>query len=178
MIWHPPRVEHHLAQVNVARLRAPLDAPDIADFVAGLDPINRLADASPGFVWRLESDGAHATATEPDDDLLIVNLSVWETYAHLHDFVYRTAHARYLRRRTEWFRRMTTSFVALWWVPVGHRPAVAEAQARLGLLQREGPTPRAFSLRRRFDPAGRPVRPGPPLRPGPAAGGEARAASR
>lgn len=152
-------MEHNLAQVNVARLRAPLEAPQVADFVAGLEPINRLADESPGFVWRLVSDDPHATATEPSDDLVIVNLSVWETYAHLHEFTYRSAHSGFLRRRSEWFHRLTTPFVALWWVPVGHQPTVVEALARVAVLGREGPTARAFSLRQQFDPDGRPVRP-------------------
>ena len=45
-----------LAQVNVGRLRAPTESPEIAEFVAALDRINALADRSPGFRWRLSAD--------------------------------------------------------------------------------------------------------------------------
>lgn len=49
---------YRLAQLNIATLKAPLDSPLLADFVANLDRINRLAEQSPGFEWRLQDEGA------------------------------------------------------------------------------------------------------------------------
>jgi Domain of unknown function (DUF3291) len=149
---------HHLAQVNIARIRAPLDSPELADFVAALAPVNALADAAPGFVWRLQTDEGDATAIRPyDDDSILVNMSVWESVESLSDFVYRTDHRGYLARRREWFDRVADVFIALWWVPAGHVPTVDEAKDRLALLERRGPTPEAFTFRSRFPAPGVPV---------------------
>jgi hypothetical protein len=141
-----------LATLNVGRLLAPLDSPQIAEFVAQLEPINRLADSSPGFVWRLMTDEGDATSIRPfDDDLILVNLAVWESLDSLQAFVYGSAHAQVLRQRREWFERLTTAHVALWWVEPGHIPTVAEALDRLELLRRDGPTPAAFTFRMPFE---------------------------
>jgi heme-degrading monooxygenase HmoA len=149
----------HLAEFNVARLKAPIDDPSIRGFVDGFYRISRLAERSPGFVWRLESPTGHVTAIE-GDDRTIATLSVWESYEHLHDFVYRSFHGRYTARRTEWFERQTGPTTVLWWIPAGERPSLEQAKARLQLLMLEGPTPRAFSLLHQFDPDGRPVQAG------------------
>jgi hypothetical protein len=143
----------HLAQVNVARMRAPLDDPLLAGFVARLDEINALADAAPGFVWRLQTEGGDATAIRAyDDDRILFNLSVWETPDALKDFVYRTAHHDVLRQRDGWFDRLDVAWMAMWWVPEGHVPSVDEAKDRLERLRRDGPTPESFTFRRAFDP--------------------------
>jgi len=143
--------DHQLAQLNVARLVAPLDSPRLAEFVAALEPINRLADGSPGFVWRFQTEAGDATSVRPfDDDTIIVNMSVWDSIEALAEYVYLSDHRSYLRRRREWFDRMDEAFVVLWWVPAGHRPSVAEARARLDLLQASVPTPDAFTFRRPF----------------------------
>ena len=148
----------HLAQANVARQRAPLDAPEMAGFVIALDPVNRLAEASPGFVWRLRSGEAHgATVLEDGSSPMIVNLSVWESYEALHAFVYRSPHGGYLRRRARWFLPGPQPSTVLWWVEAGQRPDVDEALRRLRYLRAHGPSPQAFSLRRRFEPDGRPA---------------------
>jgi Domain of unknown function (DUF3291) len=148
-----------LAQVNVARLRFPIDSPHVREFFAALDRINRLADVSPGFVWRKVGGEGHKHGTEETGDpRLILNLSVWRSYEHLHDYVYRSAHAEFLRRRYEWFERMTGPATALWWVPAGHEPRADEALARLRLLRTYGPAPQAFTPRCRFTPDGRRVR--------------------
>jgi heme-degrading monooxygenase HmoA len=148
-----------LAQVSTARLRAPVESPAVRGFVVAVDRINRLAERSPGFLWRHQAhDGTD------DDQRTILNLSVWQSYEHLHAYVYRSEHGAYVRRGAEWFEPLPTPTTALWWVPDGHRPAVDEALARLGYLRRCGPSPRSFSLRHRYDPDGRPepVRPGRP----------------
>lgn len=140
----------HLAQVNVGHIVGPLDGPEMAGFVAELPRINRLADESPGFVWRMvDEDGADATALRPDDadELLLVNCSVWESLDALRDYVYRSDHLSVLAKRREWFVRPGEPHMAMWWVPTGHRPSVAEAMERLTLLRRHGPGPRAFTFR-------------------------------
>jgi hypothetical protein len=149
---------HHLAQVNVATLRAPLDGPELAGFVAQLAPINALADASPGFVWRLQTEDGDATAIRPfDDDRIMVNLSVWESFEALRTFVYATRHLEVMRHRRAWFQRMADPYLALWWIPAGAIPTVAEARQRLEILERRGPGPDAFTFRAPFPaPAGPP----------------------
>ena len=144
---------HHLAQVNIARLRAPLDTPLLADFVALLDPINALADESPGFVWRLQTEDGDATAIRAfADDRLIINMSVWESIEALAEFAFRGRHVDVMRRRREWFERLRDAYVCLWWVPAGHTPSIAEARERLEHLREHGPTAHAFTFRRPFEP--------------------------
>lgn len=144
---------YHLAQVNIGRLVAPLDSPQLAGFVAALDPVNSLADAAPGFVWRLQTDDGNATGLRIfGDDTMLVNMSVWESLEALGDFVYRSAHREVMRHRREYFEKLSESFVALWWVPAGHIPTVAEAEARLMHLRDRGPTPEAFTFRSPFGP--------------------------
>ncbi|MBA2279825.1 MAG: DUF3291 domain-containing protein [Actinomycetota bacterium] len=140
-----------LAQINVARLLQPLDHPDTAGFVEGLDPINELADGSPGFVWRLQTDEGNATSVRAyDDPLMIVNVSVWTSVEALADFTYRSAHAGILRHRRSWFEKPAGPILVLWWIPAGHRPPPEEGIARLAHLTAHGPTPTAFTLRERF----------------------------
>jgi len=143
----------HLAQVNIARMRGPLESDLMEGFRARLEEINALADRSPGFVWRLQTDDGNATYLRPyDDDRILFNMSVWESVEHLKDYVYRTAHAELLRQRQQWFEKFDRPVVALWWVPDGHRPSIDEAKKRLDRLQEEGPTPFAFSFRQMFPP--------------------------
>lgn len=144
-----------LAQLNIGRLLAPLEAPEIADFVAALDAINALADAAPGFVWRFQTESGDATAVRPyDDDRIIVNFSVWDSMDALHQYVYRSGHAEVLARRREWFTRMTDAFLVLWWVPAGHRPSPEEAVARLEHLRQHGPSAHAFTFKQPFPSPG------------------------
>lgn len=147
-----PHPTHHLAQLNIATMKEPLESPGMADFVANLDRINALAEAAPGFVWRLVGDGGDdATGLRPLGENMLVNLSVWRDVASLHRYVYATAHAEIMRRRKEWFERMADAYVVLWWVPAGHQPSVAEAAERLSLLRRQGPGPQAFTFKQAFE---------------------------
>ena len=139
--------EHHLAQLNVARMRGPLESPLMAAFVASLEAINRLAEESAGFVWRLQTEAGDATSLRPLGDELLVNVSVWITPEALTAFVYRSAHASLMKRRREWFDPLAEAHTVLWWVPCGHRPTVDEALERLAELREHGPTPRAFTFR-------------------------------
>jgi hypothetical protein len=145
------RETHHLAQANVARLLAPLDSPQLAGFVAALEPINELAERSPGFVWRLQTDDGDATSIRPyDDDLVMVNMSVWESAETLAAFTYRSDHLAIMRGRRGWFETMAEAHLVLWWVPAGHLPDVDEAKERLDVLRRLGPSPAAFTFRAMF----------------------------
>lgn len=140
--------DSHLAQLNVARPRAAMDDLQMADFKAALEPINRLAEAAQGFVWRLtDGFGADATSIRIAGGEIMVNLSVWESRDALWNFAYRSPHMDYLRRRREWFHQMAEPYQVLWWVPAGHRPTVAEAEDRLEAVRSQGPGPAAFTFR-------------------------------
>ena len=139
--------EIHLAQVNIARMKAPFESDVMEGFRARLEEINALADRSPGFVWRLQTDAGNATYFRPyDDDRLLMNMSVWESVDALKHYVYRTAHAEMLKHRHEWFEQLSTMYLALWWVPVGHRPGIDEARKRLAHLEAHGPSQFAFTF--------------------------------
>lgn len=145
---------HHLAQINIGRLRYAVDAAELADFVGNLDRINRLAEAQPGFVWRLTGTGNNALDVRAfEDDAIQLNMSVWTDIESLAAFVYRSAHRDFMRRRREWFEAMEL-FQALWWIPAGHFPSPAEGCARLDTLRRIGPGPDAFTFRSPFPSPG------------------------
>jgi hypothetical protein len=144
--------QHHLAQVNIGRILAPLDSDVMAGFVQRLDEINALADGTAGFVWRLQTDAGNATELRPyGDDTILLNMSVWESVAHLSAYVYRTAHAEVLKQRRQWFANFGKPIIALWWIPAGHIPTVPEAVERLAALQERGPTAYAFDFRNVFE---------------------------
>ncbi len=143
---------YHLAQINVGRFIHLRDDPANADFMNALDPVNAQADTATGFVWRLVGGGNDATDLVPDaqDPQLLVNMSVWTDVEALAAFVYRNAdHLAFMRRRKEWFEKIEV-FMALWWVPVGHIPSVAEGMERVALLRANGPTAKAFTFRQTF----------------------------
>ena len=147
-------MELHLAQLNIARMLAPIDSPVMADFVANLDPINRLAENSNGFVWRLRDETNNATSIRIfDDDFLIVNMSVWENIDALFQFVYQSDHLEVFKRRKEWFEKMPEMHMVLWYVPKGSIPSIADAQERLTHLRLHGESPYAFTFRKKFTAA-------------------------
>ena len=144
--------DYHIAQLNIATLRAPIDDPLIADFTDNLERINALGDGSPGFVWRLQTDDGNATSIHPyANPMTIVNMTVWTSVAALKDFAYRTDHAEFLARRREWFVAGSTG-VVLWWIRAGDVPTVDDAKRRLEFLQRHGPSPYAFRFARPPEP--------------------------
>jgi hypothetical protein len=154
-----------LAQVNIGLLREPLDHPQLAAFVAALDPVNAAAERAPGFVWRLKTDEGNATSVRAfdwaggDGPGVIVNLSVWSDLESLTAFVGSDLHQAVLRRRREFFQRMAEAHLACWWVPTGHEPSTDEAEQRLRHLRAHGPSPLAFTLRRHFPPGAALVNP-------------------
>lgn len=146
-------VSYHLAQYNIARLLAPLDSPQLADFIAALDPLNRLADESPGFVWRHQMEDGNSTSVRVrGDPMIVINFSVWEDADSLFEYAYHSKHVEIFRRRREFFEHMEAPYLVLWWVPAGHIPTVDEAEGRLDHLREHGPTPHAFTFKRRFAP--------------------------
>lgn len=142
---------YQLAQLNIGVIKAAMDSPVMADFAGNLDRINALAESTPGFVWRLQTEDGNATSIRPfQNENMLVNMSVWRDMQALIDYVYRSAHVELMRRRNEWFERMNEAFLVLWWIPAGHQPSVAEALARLEVLRAKGPTPEAFTFRHAF----------------------------
>ncbi|HUE99862.1 MAG TPA: DUF3291 domain-containing protein [Anaerolineales bacterium] len=143
--------EYHLAQINIARMLAPIDDPVMADFVAQLPPTNALAEESPGFVWRLQLEGGDATSIKVyDDDMTIVNLTVWESVDALRQYVYKSAHRGVLRDRKRWFEKFDDPYYALWWVSAGHLPSTEEGRERLEYLREHGDSASAFSFKNVF----------------------------
>lgn len=139
-----------LAEFNVARLHLPLDAPENAEFVAALEPINAIAESSPGFVWRLTDDsGASASYVRTgdiDDPNVIINFSIWEDLDSLRHFMLKSGHSAYLRRRRDWFEIPSRPSTVCWWIADGERPSVSEAFARLESLRAHGPSPRGWPM--------------------------------
>jgi len=154
------RSPFHLAQLNIGRIVAPLDAPELQEFVSFLDPVNAQAERMPGFVWRLTADdGAPSSyVSSPfEDPLMITNMSVWTDLDSLRAFMYDTVHRYFLQQRRRWFEKLDHRYVVLWWVPAGTVPTLDEALARLRDLEAHGSTPAAFSLHEPFGPDGEPL---------------------
>jgi len=144
-------MNHQIAQINIAKMLAPLDSPIMADFVANLEVINKLAEVSEGFIWRLKGDYDNATSIKVyDDEFILVNMSVWKDVDSLFRYAYQSQHIEIFKRRREWFEKMTQMHFALWFVPEGHQPSVEEATQRLDYLRANGETPYAFSFKKRF----------------------------
>ena len=145
--------EYHLAQLNIAKMKFPLESPEMAAFVARLDEVNALADAAPGFVWRLQTEDGDATGIDFFGADLLVNMSVWESIESLQDFAFRSQHREVFARRAEWFEHMDEAYAVLWWIPAGSLPTLEQAAERLASLRRNGPRPEAFTFRQKFEPA-------------------------
>ncbi len=146
-------MNHYLAQLNITRMRAPLDDPLMERFVAWLEPINALADKSPGFIWRLQTDEGDATSIRAfEDDRILVNMSVWESLDALRAFVFNSDHVRVMRERAQWFEPIDAPTMVLWWVPEGHNPTVDEGKKRLDFLRESGPSESAFTFAKPFPP--------------------------
>ena len=139
-----------LAQLNIAKMKYPIDSPELRDFVDNLDNINALADDSPGFVWRLQTDEGDATGIDFFGDDTLVNMSIWKDVESLHSYVYRSAHNKIMSRRKEWFHRVDKAYTVLWWIVAGTIPSLEEARDKLELLILQGPTIEAFSIKHAF----------------------------
>ncbi len=149
---------YYLAQANVAYMLAPAGDPRLADYMSRLDEINQLADTSPGFVWRYLTDSRDPAQREFPDPLVLFNMSVWESIDALHAYTYRTTHSEVYAARRRWFSDVKAVVgghaLAMWWIPAGERPTVADAKARLAAITADGPTEYAFTFKKRFPPPG------------------------
>ena len=140
-----------LAQLNIALAKYPLDAPEIKDFVDNLELVNGIAESSEGFVWRLKDESGYATNIKAfDDPNMIVNMSVWESVDALKNFMFRTHHRDFMRRKGEWFHRLAEDTYVLWWVEDDHIPTLDEAIERLEHLREVGDSPYAFTFKTNF----------------------------
>lgn len=143
----------HIVQANIARMRAPRDDALMAGFFEQLEPLNALADASPGFVWRLQTEEGDATEIDVfGDELVLFNMSVWESIEALEFYVYKSNHVKAVQERAAWFERPTRSPLVLWWLEAGKIPTIEEGKARLEKLWLDGPAVDAFTFRHRFEP--------------------------
>ena len=141
----------HLAQFNIARLAAPIEAAQSAEFREALDRVNALAEASPGFVWRATGTGFDSEIPAEDiDPMILANLSVWESAEALAAFAYRSAHGHFVKHRERWFEPAAQAYQAMWWIPAGSVSGRAEAFARLEHLNSHGASAHAFDFRTRF----------------------------
>ena len=153
--------DFHIAELNIARLKAPLDSPLMKEFVDFLDPVNRFAEESPGYIWRLTAENGQPSSYLPpafEDERIAANLTVWEDIESLHNFVYQTVHTYFLRSRKKWFEQAAEIQTVLWWIKKGHIPTVEEGKEKLRCLQENGPTADAFTFQDLFDSYGNPLK--------------------
>ncbi|MEW7289249.1 DUF3291 domain-containing protein [Aquimarina sp. 2304DJ70-9] len=147
----------YIAEINLAKMKAPLDSPILKEFVDFLEPINKLADESLGFVWRLKDDEGNSfasTASQLEDDMILVNMSVWKDLEALKSYTYDTAHSYFVRAGRKWFKRMKSPHVALWWVDHDQIPTVEEALSKIKLIEKHGPTSEAFNFKQVYNSMG------------------------
>jgi hypothetical protein len=143
----------NVAQLNVARAVAPYDSPEMAGFMDRLSEINSLGEAAPGFVWRLtNAEGNTIGLGAHPDPLVVFNLSLWKSVEDLYNFTYHSGHMEVFRRRREWFGRLGSASIAMWWIPEGEIPGMDDGLRRLALIDALGPTAEAFDFKRRFAP--------------------------
>ncbi|USD66768.1 DUF3291 domain-containing protein [Vibrio sp. SCSIO 43136] len=142
-----------LAQLNIALAKYPLESDELKDFVDNLDEVNAIAERSDGFIWRLKDESGDATSIKVfEDPKMIINMSVWEGVDSLKNFMFRTHHRDFMRRKSEWFHRLAEDTYVLWWVEDGHIPTIDEALQRLEHLRQQGDSPQAFTFKTNFTP--------------------------
>lgn len=142
--------DFHLAQANIARFRASLDDPIMKEFVDFIEPVNKFAEESPGFVWRLKDEqGRSASYIQSpfQDEMMAVNISVWEDVASFKGFVYSSVHSYFLKNKKKWFDMNGPSQFVMWWLPAGQMPTIAMAKEKLEFIEKNGPSAQAFTFR-------------------------------
>lgn len=144
--------EYQIAEINVARMKGvEINDPIMKEFVDNLDRVNALAESSEGFVWRLKDDSNNASSFNPyNDEQVIINVSVWQSIETLENFMYKTFHTEFLKRRKEWFHTFGKAYTAMWWISKGQFPTVQEAVEKLGYLQKNGASEIVFDFRKKY----------------------------
>ena len=144
--------EYQIAEINVARMQGiNINDPIMKEFVDNLDKVNALAESSQGFVWRLKDESNNATNLNPyNDEQVIINISVWQSIETLENFIYKTFHTEFLKRRKEWFQSYGKAYTAMWWIPKGQFPAIPEAIEKLAWYQKNGPSELVFDFRNKY----------------------------
>jgi len=152
-----------LAQLNIAEALYDADDARMGGFTGRIEVINALADRSPGFIWRLvdddETDGALSLRMEGEGDYTLVNMSIWASIENLFGFIYKTAHAKVMQGKEDWFNPMRKNHMVLWWIEDGHIPSLDEAKAKLDMIRANGPSPEAFDFQTPFSEQGNPITP-------------------
>ena len=151
------KTTHHLAQINIAKLIAPLEDPLIKEFRESIDFVNQVGSESPGFLWIYKADDGSSSSYEEnlyEDPLIVVNYTLWENYESLHHFVFNTVHSYFLKNRKRWFSKLEQPHVAMWWVPAGTIPTIEDAKEKLAQLEKNGPGPEVFTMRKRYSATG------------------------
>ena len=147
------RERYHVAQINIALMKAPLEDPVMTEFAAALERVNQIADQSSGFIWRLQSASGNATDIRSYPDLrMLINLSVWQSVEQLKTYVYRSLHGEFLSRRHRWFKKYPGEHFTMWWISVGHLPTVEEGKSKLEYLALHKDSPEAFTFAKPYPP--------------------------
>ena len=129
-----------------------INDPIMKEFVDNLDSVNEIAENSEGFIWRLIDENNNATNLNPYDDVqIIINISVWKDIESLENFMYKSFHSDFLRRRKEWFKTFGKVSTAMWWIPNGKFPSMQEAVEKLDYLQKNGSSELVFHFKNKFD---------------------------
>lgn len=145
--------KYYLAQINIALMKAPLDNPIMAEFADALDKINKVAETSPGFVWRLKTTSGNATNIRAySDPKMLINISVWRSVQQLKVYVYQSLHRDFFVRRRKWFEKYQGEHFAMWWIPAEHLPTVKEGKAKLEYLSIHGDSPQSFTFAEPYPP--------------------------
>lgn len=151
-------MEYYLAQINISRFKAPLADASMKEFVDFLEPVNKLAEESKGFIWRLKDDSGQAASYLPspfeDDEMMAINMSVWVDVETFKNYVYTSVHSYFLKSKKKWFTPVTQPHFVMWWVEKGETPTVAEGKEKLDYFKQHGSSPTAFTFREFFDPEG------------------------
>ena len=142
-------IDYQLAQINIARMKGVnIDDPIMKEFVDNLDHINQIAEQSDGFIWRLKDEENNATAFNPyNDEQVIINISVWQDFETFRNFIFKSKHIEYMKRRKEWFQSFGKAYTCMWWITAGAYPTIEQGVQKLDDLQKNGSSSQVFDFK-------------------------------
>jgi hypothetical protein len=138
---------HHLAQINIARMLAPIDDPVMADFVANLPSIN-VVEQSPGFVWRRNRMAVMQRDYVYDDEMIIIKYCLGKSGCVALIRLQKRS-LWILRDRKRWFE-IRRSRIAMWWICVVILPRRKSPRNALNISASMAILPFAFSFKKVF----------------------------